>query len=452
MTGVLKDESPLPVSVEFNPWWFADREQLAMSIPLLGPFVSRLLKIFRRTPKDVPTLKAEVSEALETAGQRFVVFVDDIDRLAPDEIREVFKVIKAVADFPNVVYILAFDRRLVSEALRTSLGIENGDAYLEKIVQAQFVLPVVSHELLAQKLVNDLDRLFGTPGKDEIAIDTAHWGNVLHDALSPLIQTPRDVVRIVNALIVTFPAVRGEVNPVDFIALEFLRVFVPTAYATIRDNKGKFTDLAPDRGDPAATQQFHDGWLELLTARQQTPVKAPMKRLFPRLQWVWGNVSYGTDSLRSWSAQARVCVSEKFDRYFQFGVSPDVLSEQELRTFIGLGADVDAIADAWIGAFDERRPAGSSKANDLIAALTRRDDLPVPFATACFEAFFRVGDQFLGDPRNSLPDFFSVRPDVQAYWLIKSPCGDVARRPTRTDPAETGPGRRSHRFSVPSRI
>lgn len=457
------NESALPVSVEFNPWWFADREQLAMQfleqfrarfpaenkvlmsigdafaqyadaigsavatsvsagtgapIPLLGSSVSWLLKKFKRPPKDVPALKVEVSEALETAEQRFVVFVDDIDRLAPDEIREVFKVIKAVADFPNVVYILAFDRRLVSEALRTSLGIEDGDAYLEKIVQAQFVLPAVWDELLIQKLLRDLDRLIGTPGDEEIAVDSTHWSNVFHDGLSPLIQTPRDVVRVINALMVTFPAVRGEVNPVDFIALEFLRVFVPTAYAVIRDNKAKFTGLAPDRGERVEAQQFHDGWLETLAARHRAPVKALLKRLFPRLQWVWGNVTYGTDSLRRWSAQTRVCVSEKFDRYFQFGVSPDELSEQELRAFIGLGANVDALADAWIVAFDERRPSGPCKANDLITALTKLDDLPVPFAAACMEAFFRVGDRFLSDPRNSVPGFFSVHADVHAFWLI----------------------------------
>ncbi|WP_179196481.1 KAP family P-loop NTPase fold protein [Caballeronia sordidicola] len=457
------NESALPVRVEFNPWWFADREQLAMQfleqfrarfpaenkvlmsigdafaqyadaigsavatsvsagtgapIPLLGSSVSWLLKKFKRPPKDVPALKVEVSEALETAEQRFVVFVDDIDRLAPDEIREVFKVIKAVADFPNVVYILAFDRRLVSEALRTSLGIEDGDAYLEKIVQAQFVLPAVSDELLIQKLLRDLDRLIGTPGDEEIAVDSTHWSNVFHDGLSPLIQTPRDVVRVINALMVTFPAVRGEVNPVDFIALEFLRVFVPTAYAVIRNNKAKFTGLVPDRGERVEAQQFHDGWLETLAARHRAPVKALLKRLFPRLQWTWGNVTYGTDSLRLWSAQTRVCVSEKFDRFFQFGVSPDELSEQELRAFIGLGADVDALADAWIVAFDERRPSGPCKANDLITALTKLDDLPVPFAAACMEAFFRVGDRFLSDPRNSVPGFFSVHADLHAFWLI----------------------------------
>lgn len=461
--GVLKNEPSPPVLVDFNPWWFADREQLAMQflvqfrarfpaenkflmmaaaalaeyadatgaavaasisagvgipIPLLDRCVSGFLKLFRRAPKDVPRLKIEVSDALAQARQRFIVFVDDIDRLAPDEIREVFKVIKAVADFPNVVYVLAFDRHLVSEALRASLGLEDGDAYLEKIVQAQFVLPAVSHELLVQKLVNDLESLFGATSGDEIQIDPTYWANVLHEGLSPLIETPRDVVRAVNALLVTFPAVRGEVNPVDFIALEFLRVFVPAAYATIRDNKEKFTGLAPDRGERGVAQAFHDEWVDSLASRHREPVKALVRRLFPRLQSVWGNVFYDRGSLGTWNVQARACVSEKFDRYFQFGVSPHVLSEQELRAFIALAPDVDALADAWIAANEERRPAGTGKANDIIAAIIKRDDLPEPFVRACLAAFFRVGDQFLADSRNSLRHFLSIRPEIQAYWLV----------------------------------
>jgi predicted KAP-like P-loop ATPase len=463
LASFLKDEPTPPVLVDFNPWWFADGEQLAMqflvqfrarfpaenkvllgiadviaeyadaigtavsasitagvgsSIPLLGPLVSRLLEMFRRPLKDVPKLKEEISEALVNAGQRFIVFVDDIDRLAPDEIREVFKVIKAVANFPNVVYVLAFDRRLVSEALRISLALQDGDAYLEKIVQAQFALPAVSHELVIQKFVKDLDRLFGSISDDEIDIDPTYWGNVLHDGLSPLVDTPRDVVRAINALLVTFPGVRGEVNPVDFIALECLRVFVPSAYAVIRDNKEKFTDLAPDRGDRGVDRGFHDNWLESLAPRHREPVKALVRRMFPRVQSIWGNVYYGMDSLRTWGAQARVCASEKFDRYFQFAVSPHVLSERDLRLFIGLDEDVVALAAAWVAANDERRPAGIGKANDLIDALIKRDDLPAPFAKACLAAFFRVGDQFLSDPRNSLRDFFSIRPEIQAYWLV----------------------------------
>lgn len=70
--------------------------------------------------------------------------------------------------------------------------------------------------------------------------DSTYWGNVYFDALDHFIDKPRDIVRIVNALSVTYPAVAGEVNPVDYVALEFLRLFEPLAYQVIRDNREMF--------------------------------------------------------------------------------------------------------------------------------------------------------------------------------------------------------------------
>ncbi|MBP0590388.1 hypothetical protein J8I87_11820 [Paraburkholderia sp. LEh10] len=454
-----------PVLVDFNPWWFSDREHLAAQflsqfrtrfpsenrllmvaanaladyadaigtavsssisagagfpIPLLKEASASVLRLFRRQRKDVQALKAEISDAIEKSDQRFVVFVDDIDRLTPEDMREVFKVIKAIADFPNVIYILAFDRRLVSESLQVALGINDGHAYLEKIVQAQFALPAVSRGLVLDKFVADLERLFGEFGENEIGVDPKHWANVLHDGISPLIETPRDVVRAVNALMVTFPGLRGEVNPVDFIALECLRVFVPDAYQFVRDNKDKFTGLVPERGgDRASTHDFYERWLNTLDERYRATIKALLRRLFPRMQAVWGNMYYNTDSMCRWGVEARICHPDKFDRYFTFSVPPHELSERDIREFIALGADVDALAEAWIAANYERRPTGTGKANELIAALIARDDLPVAFAKACLKAFFRIGDEFLGDARNVNLHFFSIRPEIQAYWLVQ---------------------------------
>lgn len=47
-----------------------------------------------------------------------LVIIDDIDRrLTPEETRQLFTVVKALADFPNVVYLLAFDREVAAQAI-----------------------------------------------------------------------------------------------------------------------------------------------------------------------------------------------------------------------------------------------------------------------------------------------------------------------------------------------
>ncbi|WP_186058774.1 KAP family P-loop NTPase fold protein [Burkholderia gladioli] len=452
-----------PVLVDFNPWWFADRDQLAMqfltqfrarfpsenavlsaaantlaeyadaigtvvsgsvsaaaggAIPLLDKAVAAALKLFRRAPKDVQKLKSEIIRALGNGDQRFVIFVDDIDRLTPGEIREVFKVIKAVADFPNVVYILAFDRKLVSDALEAVLEISDGDAYLEKIVQVQFSLPAVPHGLIVDKFTEDLSRLFSGPGNDVIPIDPAYWRSVFYGGLTSFIKTPRDALRIINSVLVTYPGLQGEVNIVDFVALECIRIFVPMLYTTIRNNKKNFVDLTANSGPDARERAFHENWLNSIAPEQREIIKKLIGRIFPRTQATWSNSYFVGGFLRTWDREARVCRATKFDRYFQFSVSSDVLSEREIREFIDLDDDVDALKNAWLAACDARRRNGSCKANDFISALISRDDLPESFAEACLKAFFIMGDHFVGDARNVKRDFFSIDPSIQAYWIV----------------------------------
>jgi predicted KAP-like P-loop ATPase len=297
------------------------------------------------------------------------------------------------------------------------MGIGDGDAYLEKIVQVPFVLPVVPKVKLLQKVIDDLNRVFGDVDEREFS---TRWGNIFRDGLAPLITKPRDIVRIINALMVTFPVVRGEVNPADFIALEFLRVFVPDAYRMLRESEDRFVGVADrDRAEKRQREQaFHDEWINGLPEPQRKPVKAIVENLFPRLHGLWGGFSYGASTVGKWNAELRIASPEIFPRFFQFGVEEGALSRAELNAFIALGENVDAIADGWIEAMDRRRPDGSSKARELLNRLIEIENLDAAFVKGCLAAVFRVGDRYL-DAREAIPGFFSIRPAIQVYWLLQ---------------------------------
>ncbi|MDD3654710.1 MAG: P-loop NTPase fold protein [Desulfotomaculaceae bacterium] len=57
-----------------------------------------------------------------------------MDRLSTDEIVSIFRVIKAVANFPRTSYLIAFDKDVVVRALKRVQRVP-GDNYLEKIIQ-----------------------------------------------------------------------------------------------------------------------------------------------------------------------------------------------------------------------------------------------------------------------------------------------------------------------------
>ena len=87
-----------------------------------------------------------------------------------------------------------------------------------------------------------LERILGD--LPEAAFDQRRWARVYTDSVQPFIVKPRDVVRLANALSVTYAAVIGEVNPIDLVAIETLRVLEPRVYSLVRDNPDQFTGTA----------------------------------------------------------------------------------------------------------------------------------------------------------------------------------------------------------------
>lgn len=449
-------EDEQPVVVKFNPWWFSGQENLARAFfgqlqtvlpaknkkfkqlgKLLtnyaegigglidlagvsggaGRLIGKLLGHAKRKPKNVPALKESITAILQKAGQRILVVIDDIDRLMPEETRQLFTVIKALADFPNVVYLLAFDRKVAAQAIEQQSGLP-GDRYLEKIIQVPFELPPVDRVALQEALFKRRDEALGeTP---EGSFDQAYWINVYYDGIDPLIQTPRDVVRLTNTLKVTYPSVRGEVNTVDFIALEALRVFLPNLYDVIRANPDQFCGHSRDdhEDDQNAAQAFHEQWMSEIPETLRGSTQALLKRIFPNEQG-----GYSSDWLAEWRRNLRACHPEVFPIYFRLTVSPGAVSRSEMTALLALAGAPVNFGNALVRAMKEKRPDGPSKARALLERLMDHVEKDIPDAQipTVIQALLNVGDA-LNDPADEreMFDFNNVsRASRPAYHLLK---------------------------------
>ena len=92
----------------------------------------RRYAVVARSPKlEHIRIQNQIGRKLQAASNKILVVVDDIDRLSGSEVREVFRLIKSVGDFPNVTYLLAFDREAVCRMLEPVQG-GTGEEYLGK--------------------------------------------------------------------------------------------------------------------------------------------------------------------------------------------------------------------------------------------------------------------------------------------------------------------------------
>jgi predicted KAP-like P-loop ATPase len=421
-----------PIIVPFNPWWFSGHEKLAkhffeqFQVALAAsdvvsatlaekiadfatlvselpatihiPYVSIGDIAVEFTPqkpaiKNVVKLKMEIAEELRKQSRRILITVDDIDRLNPEEIRQLFGLIKSIADFPNITYLLTFDKRVVVEAVRKSQGI-SGENYLEKIVQSPFELPLPDLSALYRLLLDKLDVIIaGTP---EELFDQTYWSSVFLNGIEHFLSTPRKINLLTNTLSVTYAAVRGEVNPVDFISIETLRIFSPEAYHMVRTYPEKFTGRELMSSRVEQLRRFHESWIIQVAEKDREAVKGILSRLFPKLENVWENLGFDRPLEAVWRKHLRICSPEIFPIYFHLALPPGNISHGEIMTILSQVDNPQAFSERLLELTTQVRADGGTRLQAFLNRVmdyTGKEISPESIPSILL-SFFDVGDQF----------------------------------------------------------
>ena len=137
------------LQTRLRDWFNKYRRRLSFlptSIPILGPsWLSLLYKVARRglqyMPETPDQLKKQIAHELRDFRRKLVVLIDDLDRVSAEEARFVIKLVRLCTDFPNFVYVLACDKRVLIELLGQEFG--PPDQFLQKFVQVDLPLPQI---------------------------------------------------------------------------------------------------------------------------------------------------------------------------------------------------------------------------------------------------------------------------------------------------------------------
>lgn len=285
--------------------------------------------------------KRELSCELKTFGHTLVVFVDDIDRLAPSDTVRLLQIVKANADLPGLVFVLALDRVAVATSVHAALHIDGAD-YLRKIVQVGFDVPRPNVLDLRDMAVAKLKPMLESPPV-KLRLDEARWLDFQVNVLMPYLATPRAVVRFASmvpfSMALHIDGSECNVDPVDFLGIEVLREFEPGLYGAIRSSKGAV--VGASSGDRQELDRARESVNPLLAMTDESANPRVARRLlcdlFPRAAWVDKGVGLIVDDRRE-LANRRIFHDRMFDRYFQFGVSRYDLSDGEITLVIAAAA------------------------------------------------------------------------------------------------------------------
>ncbi len=413
------------VIVPFNPWWFSGREdlvraffltvsaaleaakyptpiseafkklgQVAARLPIptgLGPTTQDVAKwgeVVQQLlgdPQELAKQKESVGELLRKQDQRLVITIDDIDRLSSDEIIDLFRVVKSIADLPRITYLLSFDKTAVAEILKGKLGV-SGEDYLEKIVQVPFEMPVPDTDSFSAFFIDELNKVIAELPDD---ID-AEYLRAMYAGIRHFLRTPRRLLRLLNIFNVLLAGLRGDVDPVDLLAIETLRLYCPDLHRKIVQFPHLFTEF-PGGGFGKQDKQQIEVWLDQLPDESQTGAAIILSEMFnrpPRSGFI--------PSYQQSNDPRRIRNYESFPIYFHFSIPGWGVSREECDAILDLLDKPEDFHGLLNKLKDQVRPAGGTRLNSFLdAALLPAQKLNTDRSRAMIVALFDFGDQYL---------------------------------------------------------
>lgn len=188
--------------------------------------------------KTLTTEHDRIMTFLKQINRPIVISIDDVDRLHDDEVKLMLNLIRDTADFPNLFYIIAADKKNLCLSLER-LGIEAPEVYMKKFINFECLFPAndaVLKKIFQEKLDSVL-REYSCTGYKDLIIDSIFEIENLLNAF----ETPRDIVRFFNVFTFAMDCIErndmmDEINVADLFAISIIQYLNINLYRIFRDD------------------------------------------------------------------------------------------------------------------------------------------------------------------------------------------------------------------------
>ena len=323
-------------------YWFklnkSDMIKSLLKIPVSG--VSSELNTLLASSMDskdvsLEKLKSNINRELE--NHKILCIIDDLDRLGHDEINEMFRLIKIMADFNNMIYLVSFDKEVISD----SLDKHYGDKFLEKIINVPLDIPMATHDELKSIIRKDLRKISSSHGLvlDEDRLDSffdfSIYNKTQNFGISYFFKNLRDIKRFINILEFNIELIKNEVNFVDFTVITAIQVFLPKVYEKIKHNESLLIEYKISVNEYETNSQFRKkeiGKFEELVEGDKN-LKYILQRLFPKTYFIY-HTDQLTDDSHVHDGKLLICSSNHFKTYFKLNPIVKNITEDEINQVI----------------------------------------------------------------------------------------------------------------------
>jgi len=376
-----------------------------------GTSLNKAMDRFLRDPS-LQTAYERLREVLQKHHKRFLVVIDDLDRLQKDEIRSIMQMVKTVGRLPNVVYLLAYDRNIVWAALDEGIVTGDGPNFGEKIVQQEIELPRPAKEDLFAILDAEVAFLTEPPPTD------LRWHTLMNDGVRSWIRHPRDVQRLANAVKFSWPALKGEIDEHDLFIMEGLRLFEEHVFAWVRRNRdwlfseGRYLFVEDD-----AKKAGLKSLMELVPEHEQERVLRVLASLFPLKSKLFGK-QFQEEAYHEVVRRRGIGCKAGYDAYFSLYPSSNEVPKSVIDEAISNLDDRQYLVDLIKTYVDKKDRNDLTMVGRLLQELTFRfmGASAVAPTEALLNALFEVGESLQRIDWNVGP--FQLSPQLAFTFLM----------------------------------
>lgn len=289
---------------------------------------SNVLQVVRNcclSPISLEKKLNEIKEFLKLQKQRIIIFIDDLDRMNPDDSIEVFKLLKTIGRLPNVTFVIVYDKELANNIICQKYPSE-GKNFLEKVIQVSFDMPETTSNALYSAFRSEFFKLYPDCFTKFNLRD--YWQNCLQD----FIKTPRNLGRLLANIQFNVSPIINDIYLLDFISLEVLRLQFPTVYHEIARNQKEICKDTALQITSNRKNERNDQFLKVLLEGVDNKYKNSLSNLLIKLL-------YPSISTRDAKTQRRLCSNDHFETYFNLNINQDSLSNYELQKTIAIAQD-----------------------------------------------------------------------------------------------------------------
>lgn len=286
-----------------------------------GKITDDIIENYTKEPS-LSKQKEKIRKILQKESTKILIIIDNIDRLDPEEILNIFKMVKSVADFPNLIYLLSYDKRIVIPAINHQYKL-NGEEYLEKIIQLTFDVPNADPTNLLNLMNNKIKPLLQR--NSYIGWDEDRWKMAYHDYLYEELRTPRQIIRIANAFKWRYENFSNSINSTDLLLIEAIKVFNPKLYEVIRTKKIFFTShikIFKDFDDSKEPRDNLEKIIKSIISNQdRRSIELILCNLFPKIKTILQGFKETEVEISRWDYDKRICSRYHFNKYFNINLN-----------------------------------------------------------------------------------------------------------------------------------